>query len=440
MSIRGWRCCKRLSGCRTSKPNRACPTPALECKSMVGRILTIVVLLLLFVVGWILSNPVRLLIGGERTEGVVVGTAVSPGSPGQDPLQSPMVEFVTSTGERVRVTGRAYSAWTPARVGDAVTVAYSPSQPRDAQLLLLSEFSAAGFLLGFTALILLLWMIGILVTGDSRLADPFHLLPAVIAHFRIDPVRFPAIFLLSVVVPVCGIGTYVHSKDALELRSKSIKTVGHVVGSRVESSRLNDGRTVSGEHLIVEYKDTSGTAYTIRRSLVAWLSRLKAGDEVEVIYPPRHPERGVVNTWDEIYPPAIFFGFMTLAFLVALGLVLRGALGASHVEPGKQRNRKASGVPAVATVIEANPEARILRYRIDTETRNPTASLDGFVSLENTLSDWKPSQTDSRLKKGDQFRAYLDPLNPGKKFHIDFSDRIGFNPHVKPMEEDEDEE
>ncbi len=405
--------------------------------SMVGWILTIVVLLLLFVVGWILSNPVRLLIGGERIEGVVVGMAASPG---EDSLQAPIVEFVTSTGERVKVTGRVHSAWTPARVGDAVTVAYSPSQPRDAQLLLMSEFSAAGFLLGFTAFIILLWMTGILVTGDSRLADPFHLLPTVIAHFRMDPVRFPVLFLLSLVIPVCGIGTYVHAKDALELRSKSVKAVGHVVGSRVESSDLNDGSTASGEHLIIEYKDTSGTAYTIRRSLVAWLSRLKAGDKVEVIYPPRHPERGVVNTWDEIYPPAIFFGFMTLAFLVVFGLVLSGTIAPSKSDPESQRKLKTSGVPAVATVIEADPEARILRYRIDTDTRNPTVSLGGFVSLENTLSDWNPSRADSQLKKGDQFRAYLDPLNPGKKFHIDFSDRIGYNPHVKSMEEEDEEE
>ena len=405
--------------------------------SMVGWILTIVVLLLLFVVGGILSNPVRLLIGGERIEGVVVGMAASPG---EDSLQAPIVEFVTSTGERVKVTGRVHSAWTPARVGDAVTVAYSPSQPRDAQLLLMSEFSAAGFLLGFTAFIILLWMTGILVTGDSRLADPFHLLPTVIAHFRMDPVRFPVLFLLSLVIPVCGIGTYVHAKDALELRSKSVKAVGHVVGSRVESSDLNDGSTASGEHLIIEYKDTSGTAYTIRRSLVAWLSRLKAGDKVEVIYPPRHPERGVVNTWDEIYPPAIFFGFMTLAFLVVFGLVLSGTIAPSKSDPESQRKLKTSGVPAVATVIEADPEARILRYRIDTDTRNPTVSLGGFVSLENTLSDWNPSRADSQLKKGDQFRAYLDPLNPGKKFHIDFSDRIGYNPHVKSMEEEDEEE
>jgi hypothetical protein len=402
--------------------------------------LSAIVLLLLFVVGWILSNSVRLLITGKRAEGIVVGMATSPGSSGQDSLQSPMVEFVSSTGEQIRASGRSYSASPSTRVGDAVTVAYDPLHPQDAQLLLLSEFSGAGFILGFIALIILLWISGILLSGDSTLDDPFHLLSAVISHFRLDPVRFPVIFLLSVVVPVCGIGTYVHAKDALELRSHGIKTVGHVVGSQVESSDLKDGSTASGEHLIIEYQDASGTAHTIRRSLVTWLSRQKVGDEVEVISPVHHPERGVVNTWDEIYPPAIFFGFMTLAFLVVFGLVLSGTIAPSKSDPESQRKLETSGVPAVATVIEANPEARVLRYRIDKDARKPTASLDNFISVENTLSDWKPSQADARLKKGDQFRAYLDPLKPGQNFYVDFSDRIGYDPLVKSMEDEDEEE
>lgn len=405
----------------------------------VGWLLSALVLLLLFVVGWILSNPVRLLIGGERTEGVVVDMAVSPGSPGQDSLQSSIVQFVASTGERVKVRSRSFAASPSARVGDAVTVAYDPSNPQDAELLMLSEFSGVGFILGFTLFIILVWISGILISGDSRLADPLGLLPALISHARLDPVRFPVFFLLSVVVPVCGIGTYVHAKDALELRSKSIKTVGHVVGSHMESSDLNDGSTASGEHLIIEYKDTSGTAFATRRSLVAWWSSLKIGDEVEVIYPARHPERGVVNTWDEIYPPALFFGFATLAFLVLFGLVLSGSILPSKNDPTRQEKLKASGVRAVATVIEVDPRARILRFRIDEDMSTQAETTDSFL-LESAISDWNPSQADARVEKGYQFRAYMDPQKPTEKFYIDFSDRIGYNPHVKSMEEDEDEE
>ena len=402
----------------------------------IGWLLSAIVLLLLFLVGWILSNPVRLLIGGERTEGVVIGMATSPGSDGQDSLQAPIVEFVTSTEERVRVGSRTYIPSPSVRVGDAVTVLYDPSDPADAEILVWSEFSAAGFLLGFTAFIILLWIIGILVTGDSKLADPFHLLPTLISHFRLDPVRFPVIFILSLAIPVCAIGTYVHFKDAIELRSKGIKGVGRVIGSQLESSRLDDGSTASGEHLIIEYGDSSGAAYTARRSL----ARLKVGDVVEVIYPARHPERGVVNTWDEVYPPAIFFGFMTLAFLVVFGLVLSGSILPPKNDPTRQEKLKTSGVPAVATVIEANPEARLLRFRIDKDTRMPTENLDSFLSLESQLSDWEPSQADARLRKGDQFRAYLDSRNPSKNFYIDFNDRIGYNPHVKSVDEEEDEE
>lgn len=146
----------------------------------VGWIVSGVVLLLLFAVGAILKNPVRLLITGERTEGIVVGMAKS-GS-----LQAPIFEFVTSTGERVSAEGRSYSAWNSARVGDTFTVAYDPSHPKNAQLLSLGQFplGIAGILLGFAAFIILIWISRILA-GDSTFDDPLHLLPAVISHFRL---------------------------------------------------------------------------------------------------------------------------------------------------------------------------------------------------------------------------------------------------------------
>jgi hypothetical protein len=184
--------------------------------------LSAIVLLLLFAAGAILQNPVRLLITGKKAEGVVVAMAMSPGSSGQDSLQAPIFEFVTSTGERVRVSGRTYAASPSARMGDTVTVAYDPSHPLDAQLLLLKELGIVGFILGFIVLIILMWISGILISGDSTLDDPFHLLPAVISHFRLNPVRFPVIFLLSVVIPACGIGTYVLSQKAFDLRSNDL--------------------------------------------------------------------------------------------------------------------------------------------------------------------------------------------------------------------------
>lgn len=124
--------------------------------NVVGWLLSAIVLLLLFVAGAILQNSLRLLITGKRAEGVVVGmdtTSRFSTSPGNGPMQSPLVEFVTSTGERIRVNGRLYTVSPSEHVGDAVSVAYSRSNPKDAQFLMLKEFPLfpAAVVLGFAA-------------------------------------------------------------------------------------------------------------------------------------------------------------------------------------------------------------------------------------------------------------------------------------------------
>ncbi|MFA5816166.1 MAG: DUF3592 domain-containing protein [Bacteroidales bacterium] len=176
----------------------------------VGWMMSAIVFLLLFVAGLILKNPIRLLITGKRAEGVVVGmdtTSRFSNSPGAGPLQSPMVEFITSTGKRVRVSGRTYTALPSTRVGETVTIAYSQSNPRDAQILSWKEFPfrPAGFVLGFTAFVLLVWISYILLSKNPANGDPFHLLPAVIARFRLNPFRFPVLFLLSAASSLFGI-------------------------------------------------------------------------------------------------------------------------------------------------------------------------------------------------------------------------------------------
>jgi len=143
--------------------------------------------------------------------------------------------------------------------------------------------------------------------------DPFHLLPAVISHFRLNPFRFPALFVLSIAIPVCGLGTYLTLKTAIGLHSEGIRASGHVVGSQTVSASLNDGSKGSGVFPMITFNDASGVQHTIRRSLAKPLSRLKPGDEVEIIYPASNPDKGVVNTWDEFWPPPLFFGFMMLA-------------------------------------------------------------------------------------------------------------------------------
>jgi hypothetical protein len=131
---------------------------------------------------------------------------------------------------------------------------------------------------------------------------------------------------MSLVIPGCLISTYVLTKDLMNLLSNGIKVEGVVTGIKYSSSRLNNGDKASGIFPMIDYKDASGTLHTIRRSLAKPLSRLIAGDKVEVIYPPARPGEGVVNTWDELYPPPLFFGLFLLAMLTLLRLVLIGTI------------------------------------------------------------------------------------------------------------------
>lgn len=411
----------------------------------VGWMISGIVLLLLFAVAAILKNSVLLLITGERSQGVVVGMDTSSASlsnsGGEGGLQSPIVEFVTSTGERVRVSGRTYSASPSARVGDAVTVAYDPSLPQDAQFLLWREFPLvpAGFILGFTGLVLLIWISFVLLSGEPAYGDPFALINAVISHFRMNPYRFPVLLVLSAAILGCGLATYITSRQAIDLYFNGIKAVGHVIGSQTGTD--SDG--MSSEHPVIVYKDAFRTEYEILGSASSGplSSPLKTGDKVEVLYLARNPEKGVVNDWSEMWLLPLVFGSFTILFLLALFPTLHGTNGSPTRDPRLEVKLKTSGVPVVATVIEADPDARSLYYRIDID--DATADLHGVYAFEKILDDWKPSPSEAWIKKGDQFRAYLDlkSLKPGKtlRYHIDFSDRVGFNPRVQSMEEEEEE-
>ena len=294
----------------------------------IGWLLSLLIMLLFFLVGAILWNPLRLLISGKRAEGIVIGMATSSGSSGQDSLKAPIFQFTTLNGEKAKVRSRDFSNSTSVYVGKTVSVAYEQTNPKNAQILLFKEFplGIVGFLLGFAIFILLIWISGILISGDSRLDDPFHLLPLLIAHLQLNPYRFPIFFLLSIVIPLCGIVTYVLTASALDLQANGIITEGKVVSFERIISKTNDGKSASGIFPMVAYKDGSGTLHNIKRSLAKPLTRLKPGDLVSVIYPAEHPDQGVVNTWDEFWPPPIFFGFVTIAFLGLLYLILTGKI------------------------------------------------------------------------------------------------------------------
>ncbi len=260
----------------------------------IGGILSTVVLGLLLLTGLILQNPVRLLITGNRAIGVVVGTDISSrlsGNAAKTPVKALTVEFSIPTGDRIRVSGRSYSDSPPVPLGEVVTVAFSPSNPRNVQLLLWSEFplGPVGFILGFVAIIIAMWMAGIVMSGDTKMDDPFRLLPKVISYFH-----------------------------------------------------------------------------------------------------------------------------------------------------GSPKNLKKHGIPAIATIIEVNIETHMLHYRIDKVTAFPSAKSHDFISLEITLPNWNPPKTGAEIRKGDQFRVYLDSLKPDKNYFIDFNDKLGNDPFIKSMDEEED--
>lgn len=301
-----------------------------------GWMMSGIVLLLLFAVGAILKNPVFLLLAGERSRGVVVGlhafsrdSLASP-APG-DNLLAPAVEFVTSAGERVTVSGRGYTASPTDRVGDKVSVAYRLSKPRDAQILTWSDFPIVpvAMLLGFIAVILMLWVSFILFSGEPANGDPFHLLPTLIAHFRLDPFRFPMLFILSMVIPACGIGTYAMARRSLDLRANGIHVVGTVRGAEWSTTRSNSGSRslMNASFPTIAYKDTSGVEHTVLGHTAYPYSRLKPGDTVGIIYLARTPADGEVNAWFDMYFVAVFFGSMMVAFIILFRLVLIRATG-----------------------------------------------------------------------------------------------------------------
>lgn len=189
-----------------------------------------VVLLLLFVIGVMLKNPVHLLLTGERTHGVVVGMHRSPGGAEQDSLQSPIIEFVTGVGERVQTRSRTHAPSPSARLGDVVPLVYDPASPSNAELLVWRELGPVAFLVGFIIIILMMWLSGILISGDHDLDDPLRILPAVISQFQLGPVRLPLFFILSLVIPACFVGAYVATRQAIDLHN-GITVPGYVTGS-----------------------------------------------------------------------------------------------------------------------------------------------------------------------------------------------------------------
>ncbi|MDB4908434.1 MAG: hypothetical protein JWO05_3218 [Gemmatimonadetes bacterium] len=290
------------------------------------------VVLALFVMACaVVKGPIRLILTGVHAPAVVVGMAKSAGAADQDSLLSPVFEFITATGDRVKGQSRTFAPTPSAQVGDSVAIVYDAAAPADTQLLAWGELRFFVFMLAFIAFVLTTWMAAMLVSGDHSLDDPLGILPRVGRRLRLDPFRFPVLFILSLVIPACGVGTYVLVNRAIELRADGLGALGRVVTLEQRGSRSGNGSISPGTFAFVTYQDRSGAAHTIRRSAAWPLSRLGVGDAVRVLYPPRHPALGVVDSWDELYLVPSFFGLMALAFCILLAGVLRGAI---RLSPG----------------------------------------------------------------------------------------------------------
>lgn len=275
----------------------------------------------------ILMSPVKLLLTGNRTEATVVGLASEASSvkgADADLLYTPIVEYYTLGGEKVTTQGSSYTPTSPFKVGDKTTVVYSPTNLKGAQILSWTELPLipAGVFFAFFLFTLLIWISWILIDGTGNFNDPLGLLPKLIAHFHINPVRFPILFILSLALPCCIISSYVLTKEGIDLQAHGIRAVGHVdeddhTFAGLEYLNKSKGKSDSGR-VYVTFEDSKGETVTILRSLRRPLCRLAAGEAVEVIYPANRPNAAVVDTWDEIFLAPTVWGFFVVMFLIVL--------------------------------------------------------------------------------------------------------------------------
>jgi hypothetical protein len=282
---------------------------------------SIIVLLMLYFIIKILKNPINLIFTGKKVTGIVVGVKKN------DSTISPVVQFTTAVGKQIKVSSRTSSASAGVSIGENVKLFYDLKNPQNAQLLMWREFYIIGFLLGFTALIVLFWICGFLVAPDSGFDDPLHILSSSIGYYHTSPWRLPVFFILFCTISFTGIGAHITFKNALELTNKGIKVPGLVIGAQWTKLRTQNGSVYApAEFPAISYMDLSGKKYTIQSSKTTKLFSLKKGIRVEVIYPPNHPNLGVVNTWDEIYLTSFVFAIFFIAFSSCLILLLAGKI------------------------------------------------------------------------------------------------------------------
>ena len=291
----------------------------------IGWMLSGFILLCLIGIAALVKDPIHLVLTGKRAEGKVVQFDTLSksyyGPTGENIERAAVIEFVTDNGRLMHIRSRVSvgSDFEPTPIGEKVQVAYNPLNPKDIQIMRWKESPLIGvlFIFGFIAFILMIWIVGISMSGDSTLDDPFHLLPKVIANFKTLPyLIIGGIFVL--IIFVCIAATFTLSNTTHVLVSTGLKAQGIVEDMDNETSSLASGGTGSGTFAYIKFKDVKNAEYTIKYSVAKPFSCLEIGDSVEVIYPAEYPDSAVVNNWMELYFPQYFFGIFS--FLLLLGV------------------------------------------------------------------------------------------------------------------------
>ena len=288
----------------------------------IGWMLSGIILILLIGIAALVKDPIRLVLTGKRAEGKVVQSdtlSKSYGPLGENILRATAFEFVTEKGRLIHVRSNDANNLKPLPNGETIQVAYDQLNPEDCQILRWKESPLIGVvaLFGFIAVILMMQIVGISMSEDGSLDDPFHLLPKVIANFKTLPYLITG-GILVLIIFVCIAATFNLSNTTRVLVSTGLKARGIVNDMTDETSSLASGGTGSGTFAYIKFKDVKNAEYTIRYSVAKPFSGLEIGDAVEVIYPAEYPDSAVVNNWMELYFPQYFFG--TFSFLLLLGV------------------------------------------------------------------------------------------------------------------------
>jgi hypothetical protein len=223
--------------------------------------------------------------------------------------------------------------------------------------------------------------------------------------------------IFGVLGSLVSLGLFVAA--ALEARETSAflasaeSTTGTVIGLRAHVSS-GHGRSQSHTWRPVVRYTAEGASYTFESSVGSKPPAYDAGDQVEVRYPPGHPDQGRLNSLLEMwFAPAI---------KAVLGLVLLAAALGPILFIRRRRNRirdlLATGQRVEATVTAVAPDTSMRRngrspFRITAQWIEPGTNLLRVFKSERIWFD--PS---GYLPKDGRIGVFMDAHN-ARKYYVD---------------------